>query len=367
MVIFGAGASYDSAPSYAPGSQDTIVLTEKQLSYRPPLADELFEKRDYFEEIMQRFSACLGVIDILRTRTKGVSVERALQELEAKSRKDDEGSSEILAIRFYLQRMIWECESRWKQLHNGVTNYRTLLYLIRQYKEKQGQPVCFVTFNYDRMLEDAISTLDARNVRIATINDYINSDRYKIFKVHGSVNWGIVIHPKVPVFAPTVTQLALTEPLANEKEEKINRVISLAHLILEPGSLTNEYQVIESLPPFTSAGFPLVPAVAIPLESKQDFLCPANHLRELTSYIPQITKLLIIGWRATDAPFLELLRAAPRDMHVHIVCGGDEAEGSTVAANMEKAGINAQAYFTKRYLGFTDFVRSGKAEKFLSD
>jgi hypothetical protein len=54
-------------------------------------------------------------------------------------------------------------------------------------------------------------------------------------------------------------------------------------------------------------------------------------------------------------------------MHVHIVCGGDEAEGSTVAANMEKAGINAQAYFTKRYLGFTDFVRSGKAEKFLSD
>jgi hypothetical protein len=49
LVIFGAGASYDSIPTYPPG---THIPTGDTLNkfHRPPLANELFENRPVFAE-----------------------------------------------------------------------------------------------------------------------------------------------------------------------------------------------------------------------------------------------------------------------------------------------------------------------------
>src|SRR6266704_7202742 len=57
LVIFGAGASFDSAPTYPPGAN---VLGGDRLNnfHRPPLANELFENRPVFAEAITRLPEC---------------------------------------------------------------------------------------------------------------------------------------------------------------------------------------------------------------------------------------------------------------------------------------------------------------------
>ena len=94
MVIFGAGASYDSAPSRPPRMQRDLE--------RPPLAEELFADIDAFSEVASRFPRCLPIIPRLRDRPAGVSVEQALEQLQQEAEGYPEGYRQLAAIRFYL-------------------------------------------------------------------------------------------------------------------------------------------------------------------------------------------------------------------------------------------------------------------------
>lgn len=75
MVIFGAGASYDSVPHRHPAAFPN-------LANRPPLADELFADRPLFTDAMNRFPACEPIIPLLRHRNQGDSVEQVLERLQ---------------------------------------------------------------------------------------------------------------------------------------------------------------------------------------------------------------------------------------------------------------------------------------------
>ena len=46
--------------------------------------------------------------------------------------------------------------------------------------------MCLVTFNYDRLIEHALT---GAGISTAGIADYIASPLFKLFKVHGSINW----------------------------------------------------------------------------------------------------------------------------------------------------------------------------------
>ena len=67
MVIFGAGASYDSVSTYPPnvvGHPHGGDVANR--FHRPPLANELFENRPLFADIIERFQACEPIIPRLR-------------------------------------------------------------------------------------------------------------------------------------------------------------------------------------------------------------------------------------------------------------------------------------------------------------
>ncbi|MBI1894709.1 MAG: hypothetical protein HYS14_11415, partial [Candidatus Rokubacteria bacterium] len=174
MVIFGAGASYDSAPSYPPG----MGLVE-----RPPLADQLFENREQFAGVLKQFPECHEIVPRLRHRS-GNSVERELEALQAQAETHPERHRQLAAVRYYLQLMLFDCQARWEDLIKGVSNYKTLLDDINRLKK--GQQVCLVTFNYDTLLESALPTV---GTQIHGLRDYITGN-YKIIKLHGSINWG---------------------------------------------------------------------------------------------------------------------------------------------------------------------------------
>ena len=347
MVIFGAGASYDSAPSYIPRSLYSKGSTVE--NSRPPLADELFENRPEFADAIARFPACQPVIPYLRNPAAGTSVEQALEQLQVQAEKYPPGLRQLTAIRYYLHFIIWECETRWERIHKGVTNYATLLDQIER-RRRPLEHVCLVTFNYDRMLESAFRTVVG--IKIGTLADYVDSMDYKIIKLHGSVNWGRPIDE-----TPAKKEL---EQVFLE-DEIPNAVIRLSPVL----QISRDYRITYNCPMSKLEGNTVVyPALAIPLEKKLDFECPDYHLAVLRKCILETTKLLVIGWRATDAPFLKLLSEnLPQQKLVMVVAGGQK-QADEVLERMGNAGIKGKE-FRRTESGFTDFILGHKADEFL--
>ena len=100
-------------------------------------------------------------------------------------------------------------------------------------------------------------------------------------------------------------------------------------------------------------GRPMLPAIAIPTRSKTDFECPREHRERLMALIPQIDRLLIIGWRSTEQHFLRLWhgRSHPQ-LRAWVVNENQEAaqqaavefsRGAQVALN-RIAGANVEGF-----------------------
>lgn len=340
MVIFGAGASYDSVPSRPPSG-----LVFRGMQYRPPLANELFGDREFFETTISRFPECQPIIPRLRHPPKDMSVEQVLEHLQDDGQNYPTRYRQLAAIRYYLHFMLWECEHEWSgQVAKGVSNYKTLLDDIERWRKPEEQ-VCLVTFNYDRLLEQ---DLPAIGVHIKELGDYVANANYKIIKLHGSVNWAREVDSPIEI-APTRNEWDIAYEL-------IERAAEL--------TISQRYRIVDGRPiaRLQKEQVALFPAVALPLERKRDYECPPDHLDALRAFIPAVTKILIIGWRATEIPFLRLLGEKLRHgVAVMIVSGGHDG-AREVSQRLAKAGIIGDFFLAKG--GFTDFVVNREVDEF---
>jgi len=350
MVVFGAGASFDSAasypgdnPSYPSGPNPSEIQTN-----RPPLADELFDDRPRFAAALAKFPECQPIIPKLRHRKDDAPVERVLEQLQTAAESYPEGERQLAAIRYYLHSMLWDCEEQWEKIHNGVTNYKTLLDEIHR-QLGSLRKVCLVTFNYDRMLEAALPTV---GIRIHSISDYVNSSEYKIIKLHGSVNWG-----------RKISERPIKELHQLRHDQVPAKVIQVAPELLAGQFVSRDFVKVDHCPMGKWNEVAVFPAIAIPLERKLYFECPDNHLLALKQCIPETTKLLIIGWRATDAPFLELLRSQLPSRIKALVVAGSRQEADNIVERLQETGIRG-TYLRGRH-GFTSSISSGEVEGFL--
>jgi hypothetical protein len=78
------------------------------------------------------------------------------------------------------------------------------------------------------------------------------------------------------------------------------------------------------------------------------------------------TRVLVIGWRATEEHFLALLKAYLKPgIRLHVVAGGlkdaVDARGRICRALIN----NPPSHVSEGDEGFSSFILSGKAEKFL--
>jgi hypothetical protein len=303
-VIFGAGASYDSNPSWRPGG---VPAAE---AYRPPLADQLFGDRELFAEAIARFERFHPIIPRLR-HTEGRTVENVMQELQAEAGEDPERHRQLAAVRYYLQFMLWECTRRWRDQAKGISNYKSLLDQIR-HRRKADDVVCLATFNYDTLLEDAMPGI---GLTIGGLADYVGGHpHYKIIKVHGSVNWARQVETSIVYQNENAWQAAYAH---------IERADQL--------KLSSAFVHVDSFP----CGRGLFPAVAIPVEVKSHFECPQEHLDFLCKHLERTDRLLLIGWRATEAHFLDLL-AKHLPGHVRaLIVAGSEREAINIGRGLE--------------------------------
>jgi hypothetical protein len=337
MVIFGAGASYDSVPLRPPSKYNRTALPS-----RPPLADELFLDTGFFAASLREFPKCLPIVPYLQTHDPEVTIERRLEVLQAEGESDPQRKRQIAAVRYYPHFMIAECEREWYGVAEGVTNYVTLLDQLRRCRG--NNPVLLATFNYDRLIENALGSVD---IGMTDISDYIRHDSFKLFKLHGSTHWAR------DVAEPTITDV------------KDRNVWTIANELIERApelKISDDYRVINERPIGKFDETPLFPALAIPVETKRVFECPTEHLDCLCEHLPKVTKILIVGWRGTEEHFLQLLKThLSNKVHIQVVVA-EHKEAEQVLLRIQDAGIQCAPMPTD--LQFSAYVIKREAEQF---
>src|SRR5260370_13275746 len=128
---------------------------------------------------------------------------------------------------------------------------------------------------------------------------------YKLFKLHGSVTWARQVEPEIvsKSINPDEAMRLLTQRVADLR-------------------ITDRYIFNRDRSLGIVQGTLAFPAIAIPVETKRNFECPPSQLEELIALLPQTSKILAIGWRATEAHFLALLKEnLSRSVQMWIVAG----------------------------------------------
>ena len=357
MVIFGAGASCDSSPAYP-------LENVGGMQWRPPLADQLFDMR--FGNVIDHFVTAKSVIThpspgLTLKAPDRVNVESVLERLQNEAvAGDDERYRQLAAVQFYLQAMLTQCTWRWKiDTTKDVTNYGTLIDEVRRLK----QATCLVTFNYDTLLEDAVSKDRRFNLRFTAMSDYVASD-YKVIKIHGSVNWAHEVMARVDDLRGR-NQLQIASEIIDRRPKLV---------------ISGEYEIVFPTRDEIEAGFPIaksnekavLPALAVPVENKPGEEFPAEHRKILDECLPQITKILVIGWRANESRFLETLakgiakgNTRPKMMIVSSSDRSANEVGNKIHQRLRDAGVLIDSVKVSKG-GFTNAIRNRETESFIN-
>lgn len=339
MVVFGAGASFDSSPDYPPHVSASLEQN------RLPLANRLFDNRPIFVEALDQFYQCKPIVPKLRGCA---SIETVLGEIERQANNYDRGTRELAAIRCYLQRAIRECERAWRETTRGITNHLTLLREIERTR-KGNEPVCLVTFNYDTLLETALGDL---GLPIQTMDDYTDVSRtFQLFKLHGSVNWANEIETSLPANVNQGNPMSVLQYVINNAP-----VVKIA----------GRFVVCSASNMGVADGRPVFPAIAIPVERKQVFQCPGQMVDALTAQLPGVTKIIAIGWRAKEDHFLGLLKQHLRRGAYLCVIAGSTKDAEDTKVQICRNLPNNPPIETEEIAGFTDFMQSRRAEELLA-
>src|SRR5687767_7489537 len=124
LVIFGAGASYDSDPGDRPPEPGDVFTDIRDEALRPPLADDLFDERKEFRRALAQFPECTPIVPFLRYGRGDGSIEQVLEQLQQEGMiegGDPRRQQQLAAVRFYLQVAIRNTAQAWHHRTNGIT------------------------------------------------------------------------------------------------------------------------------------------------------------------------------------------------------------------------------------------------------
>jgi UDP-2,3-diacylglucosamine pyrophosphatase LpxH len=314
--------------------------TQHPENFRPPLANQLFDTRPSFLQGMERFPECREVIPMLRK--PGVLIERELARIREQTKDFDRAHQELAAILYYLHFAIWECQRDWAKLHCGINNYVTFVREVQRWRLKKNEDVCFVTFNYDMMLEGAMKQV--LGVTFDSFEKYLARDGYTLVKLHGSVNWGFDVR------------------VGNQRPTHPGEVIEQAANL----RIGDEFDFVTQHPMQLSKGVLGYPALSIPVERKDEFSCPKNHVEALIRALPSVTAVICIGWRAMELDFLARLREGLRGNFHLLVVSGDQRGADETFENLISAAI-VPSHQTLVHNGFSGLINDlGTLDKFLA-
>jgi hypothetical protein len=358
LIIVGAGASYDSDWRRLVPRPGIDPLSNR---WRPPLAKDLFDE-DRFGGYVARYPPSQGLMDQLRKAAP--AVEQELEKIRDLSRDQEHLPRQLLAVRYYLRDLIEETVRLWNEAKpDKMTNFTHLIKRLEPWRQQRSRDlshherVAIVTFNYDTLFEDALTNLLPR-FPLRAIEDYTSDARYSLFKLHGSVNWWRQVRGSV-----------IGDREWTDVQGGVGSPVGWAPTLFDPPGPFSESGAFR----VGSGGYPpCVPCLALPTATKgvADFACPETHLSELTLLLPQVTDVLIIGWRGIEDHFLEqwrLTQALKPDPKIHSVTVVDATreDAAQIAHRIVyKVGLTPET--TPTFETFSSFVND-KLEGYLRD
>jgi len=296
-----------------------------------------------------------------------VPVETELRRLRDEADEYPERRKHIVALAFYLQWVMQNCTAKYAGAHGGITNYVEVVDRIERWRARAGTSVVYVTFNYDTMLEDAVSAVSGG--AFLTLDRYVDDPRRILFRPHGSWNWGRLINRTATSLGMTALQYIA---LASAGETVRSGLIESA----DEWALTDEFRIIGArdrlwTTPKVARGekrepIPMMAALSIPVDAKSDFSVPPSHLEVFREALHSVSTVLAIGWRATEDHFLSVLGGAlpnPRPVW-HVV----SPRPQTLAAIEERLqrfqlGSSVLGYAS----GFSDFLEAPPLAEILGE
>jgi len=362
LVVLGAGASLDFAAQRL-----------DELTWRPPVTDGLVEDSQRNRRLLNLIPgrAASGLVATLRQALApggGTALEATLDKM---SQEAGEETREFLAFRFYLQSLLQECSTRGVAEVGGATNHSILVRTIELWRRRRNERVLYVTFNYDTILDQALAGqydwephLDSRR-----LDRYISSDEFRLFKLHGSCNWGQAVHDTRPELS-----LDLDTWDAVECRREMLDMVTRAEM-----TLADDYRL---LPPVVDAiercqfrtkdgkNHLLVPALAIPLATKAAFACPVSHQLELVRHLPLVDRVLAIGWKGGESHFVKLLTKIRAESRLLVVDPSEETLRRVPRLLQEASVPLLYAQDDARHLQtstFSQFIAGEGLTRFLED
>jgi len=329
MVVLGAGASADSA-NFKPN----LVVEQ----FRPPMGRDLFADRDHLSGYIDGYEDVRSIVHRFRGAEDSVSLEAGLEDIQRRSANRELLRRQLIALRYYLQRVIVHSTREWSNRIRGVTNYVAMVHELDElWVDARKTPVLYVTFNYDTMLDGALGQLGVRFG--PDLQTYLAHPRHRLFKPHGSVNW---FHP---VSGLNLAQHSYYRQIVEKYD----------FLTISPDFVVDsEHKDIDDLA--------AIPALSIPVATKSVFEMPASHVEALRSSIPNVTHLLVIGWRGNEANFRSMLEALDRRRLRSLVITRSSASAAKVATTLN---LPTEAPSVSGHT-FSSFLGSDQLAKFLA-
>ena len=314
MVIFGAGASFDSSRDFPPSSSALDLSNE----WRPPLANDLFRDPTHVRgHIVQKYPKLAPILAYLREPRNGRSIEEELESLQSEATGYPERLRQLAAVKYYLRDLLFEASNKWRERTSDVTNYSTLIDQLLHLNRGDKQ-ICLVTFNYDLLLDRALFAFDYKGRKPE--DAFSAHPVLKLFKPHGSVDWVRFVYPAEAPDPRLLPQHLIESAETIKPTDDFTRVGSI--------------QEADNL----SLGRTTFPAIAIPVRTKTEetFEWPPSHRKHLLDLLPHVKKILIIGWQGKEAHFLNLLRenlpkgGLTQITHLQVV-GTDHAKAKSIS------------------------------------
>lgn len=298
LVILGAGASFDSVYDF---------FDEKSIMpWRPPLANELFDTRREFRNIIQNYPGG----DFYLSQLNAIDdIEEYFQSQWhfLKNNRAVDLAASFLNLNYCLSSLMYQVSNNYKNV--GLSNYDILIKKAYEYAISKKEDVMFVSFNYDTLLENSLNKLYFGDGRKFDIADYIKFP-VKIIKPHGSCNWVKRFDRKFAVPGSLSVSRYLFQSKTSLREITQN---------LEDEILCVENPVVEKYFGEINQIWNCFPQILIPLKDKDDFILPKTHLEYLQNNIDKTSEILIIGWKGTEAKFQHLLKTSISSKPVEVI------------------------------------------------
>ena len=289
-------------------------------SVRPPLANDLFDSR--FDRVLRSFqNELVPILHRLRSLPPNRSLEQVLQELQQDAERYPKRLEQLMAARFYLQHVLHTCGNQWAALADQATNFVALFDTLAEWQHHTKEEVAVVTFNYDLMVEHALATV--LGMQFNKTRDWMTGNGIRLFKLHGSVNWA---HPA-----------RITGVHGASRVSDLVRAAGSRALVIDD----QVFEMTTEVTPTSGSEVTQIPALAIPVVSKKGFECPSDHLAELINVLPTVTRILVIGWRATETDFVRLWKelVPPAQVIRTFVVAEDRDAAAVTVENLKAAGL----------------------------